>query len=160
MLLKKRLYLRHRRLGRNVWLDSVERYNPSQNSLTFVSSFKMTVATFNGFLYVTGGAVLEDGDGIDLVQCFDPKSDKWSLMAPMLIARLGSAAFVRVGTRQQKTRAKSSVFDPIKNEWSVKASMNERRYRPGVAVVDGKIYVCGGEEGWDRYHDTVECYDE
>ena len=28
--------------------------------------------------------------------------------------------------------------------------MNERRYRPGVAVVDGKIYVCGGEEGWDR----------
>lgn len=21
------------------------------------------------------------------------------------------------------------------------------------------IYVLGGEEGWDRYHDTIECYD-
>ena len=29
----------------------------------------------------------------------------------------------------------------------------------GVAVVNGKIYVMGGEEGWDRYHDTVESYD-
>ncbi len=29
----------------------------------------------------------------------------------------------------------------------------------GVAVVNGKIYVLGGEEGWDRYHDTIECYD-
>jgi len=21
------------------------------------------------------------------------------------------------------------------------------------------MYVLGGEEGWDRYHDTIECYD-
>ena len=26
-------------------------------------------------------------------------------------------------------------------------------------MVNGKIYVLGGEEGWDRYHDTIECYD-
>lgn len=31
------------------------------------------------------------------------------------------------------------------------APMKERRYRPGAAVVDGKIYVLGGEEGWDRW---------
>jgi hypothetical protein len=28
-----------------------------------------------------------------------------------------------------------------------------------VAVLGGKIYVLGGEEGWDHYHDTIECYD-
>ena len=50
-------------------------------------------------------------------------------------------------------------FDPRANRWQLCAAMNERRYRPGVAVVDGRIYVCGGEEGWDRYHDTIECYD-
>ena len=33
--------------------------------------------------------------------------------------------------------------------------MIERRYRPGVAVLGGKIYVLGGEEGWDHYHDTI-----
>ncbi|ELT91550.1 hypothetical protein CAPTEDRAFT_199582, partial [Capitella teleta] len=50
-------------------------------------------------------------------------------------------------------------LNPHTKEWTLRAPMNERRYRPGVAVVDGKIYVCGGEEGWDRYHDTIECYD-
>ena len=25
--------------------------------------------------------------------------------------------------------------------------------------MNGKIYVLGGEEGWDRYHDTIECFD-
>ncbi len=29
----------------------------------------------------------------------------------------------------------------------------------GISVIDKKIYVLGGEEGWDRYHDTIECYD-
>jgi len=28
-----------------------------------------------------------------------------------------------------------------------------------VAVLGGKIYVLGGEEGWDHYHDTIESYD-
>ena len=37
--------------------------------------------------------------------------------------------------------------------------MHERRYRPGVTVLNGRIYVMGGEEGWDRYHDTIESYD-
>lgn len=26
-------------------------------------------------------------------------------------------------------------------------------------MINKKIYVLGGEEGWDRYHDTIECYD-
>ena len=37
--------------------------------------------------------------------------------------------------------------------------MREHRYRPGAAVVNEKIYVCGGEDECPgRYHDTVECY--
>lgn len=28
----------------------------------------------------------------------------------------------------------------------------------GVSVVDGKIYILGGEDGWDHFHDTIECY--
>ena len=26
-------------------------------------------------------------------------------------------------------------------------------------MIDNRIYVMGGEEGWDRYHDTIESYD-
>lgn len=38
--------------------------------------------------------MLEDGDGIELVQRYDPKKDSWLVLSPMLIARSGSAACV------------------------------------------------------------------
>ena len=50
-------------------------------------------------------------------------------------------------------------YDIQRNIWNFVSPMIERRYRPGVAVLNGKIYVLGGEEGWDHYHDTIECYD-
>ena len=28
-----------------------------------------------------------------------------------------------------------------------------------LLIVMSRMYVLGGEEGWDRYHDTIECYD-
>lgn len=39
-----------------------------------------------------GGAVLEDGDGTDLAQVYNPKTCTWTEVAPMQIARSGSAA--------------------------------------------------------------------
>ena len=44
-----------------------------------------------------GGAVLEDGDGIDLVQQYNPRTNQWIEMSRMLIARSGSAACVLNG---------------------------------------------------------------
>ena len=52
---------------------------------------------FLGCLYVCGGAILEDGDGIDLVQKFDSKTNEWTEAASMLIPRSGSAACVLHG---------------------------------------------------------------
>ena len=45
-----------------------------------------------GCLYVSGGAILEDGDGIELVQKFDVKTGQWTETTGMLIPRSGSAA--------------------------------------------------------------------
>lgn len=44
------------------------------------------------FYLLIGGAVLEDGDGTDLAQVYNPKSGAWTELAPMQIARSGSAA--------------------------------------------------------------------
>lgn len=41
--------------------------------------------------------MLEDGDGIDLVECFDPRNNQWKELSPMLIARSGSAACILNG---------------------------------------------------------------
>ena len=50
-----------------------------------------------GCLYVCGGAILEDGDGIDVVQKYDTKTGEWTELATMLIPRSGSAACVLNG---------------------------------------------------------------
>ena len=46
-----------------------------------------------------------------------------------------------------------------RNRWEFVACMEERRYRPAVAAIAGKMYILGGEEGWDRYHGSIESYD-
>ena len=125
------------------------------------------VVAHDGALYVTGGAILEDGDGIELVQKYDTKTGNWTEVAGMLIPRSGSAACVLngyiyvVGGWHASTENTNKVerYDVARNLWEFVACMNERRYRPGVATLGGKMYVLGGEEGWDRYHDTIECYD-
>lgn len=152
-------------------LDSVERYDPSTNSWSLIEPMKLAVTSpaviaHDGMLYVTGGAILEDGDGIELVQRYDPRNDMWTELAPMLIARSGAAICVLdsciyvVGGWHASTENTNRVecYSVLKNTWEFKASMLERRYRPGIAVMDGLIYVLGGEEGWDRYHDSIECY--
>ncbi|XP_051878526.1 kelch-like protein 20 [Pristis pectinata] len=154
-------------------LDSIECYNPHTNAWRFLESMKIAVTSpavvaLQGLLYVAGGAVLEDGDGMNLVQVYNPKTNTWSEVAPMQIPRSGSVACVLQGKiyviggwhASTENTNKVEQYDPKTNAWKMCAPMNERRYRPGVAVIDGKIYVMGGEEGWDRYHDTIEQYSE
>lgn len=153
-------------------LDSVERYDPESNSWEMVPPLKMAVTSpavvaFDGSLYVTGGAILEDGDGIELVQRLDNKTGSWVEMASMLIPRSGSAACVLgdfiyvVGGWHASTENTNKVerYDVAKNKWEFVACMKERRYRPAAAAIGNKLYVLGGEEGLDKHHDTIECYD-
>nr|XP_033771756.1 kelch-like protein diablo isoform X3 [Geotrypetes seraphini] len=149
-----------------VVLRSVECFDPLANRWRSLSCLSFAVSKHG--LVASGGAVLEDGDGMDLVQVYNPKTHSWTEVAPMRIARSGSAACVLKGKiyviggwhASTENTDKVEYYDPKTNAWSMCPPMNERRYRPGVAVVDGKIYVLGGEEGWDRYHDTVERYCE
>ena len=41
--------------------------------------------------------MLEDGDGIDLVQCFNPRTDMWIDRPNMQIPRSGSASCILEG---------------------------------------------------------------
>ena len=60
-------------------------------------------------------------DGIELVQKFDNKTGNWTEVAGMLIPRSGSAACALNGF----------IYASTENN-------------------NGKMYVLGGEEGWDR----------
>ncbi|CAF1499619.1 unnamed protein product [Rotaria magnacalcarata] len=156
-----------------VRLNTIERYSIADNKWTLVASMQIGMTSpaccsLNGYLYITGGAVLEEGDAVDLVMRFDPRKVEWSAdVAPMRIARSGSTAVVLrrkiyvCGGLQSNTENTNlaEVYDPTTNQWQFIAPMREHRYRPGAAVVNEKIYVCGGQdEQPGKYHESVECY--
>ncbi|CAF0742067.1 unnamed protein product [Rotaria sordida] len=156
-----------------VRLNTIERYSIADNKWTLIASMQIGMTSpaccsLNGYLYITGGAVLEEGDAVDLVMRFDPRKIEWSNdIAPMRIARSGSAAVVLkrkiyvCGGLQSNTENTNlaEAYDPTINQWQFIAPMREHRYRPGAAVVNEKIYVCGGQdEQPGKYHESVECY--
>lgn len=169
-------------------LACVECYNPACNRWEIVQPMKVpltcpAVATLQGKLIVSGvvhveidstatlikcGYNSEEGDGTeDSVQCYDPRTDSWKEITPMLMPRSGAAAcvfdeklYVIGGWHvSEENTDKVECFDPRTNTWRFCKSMKERRYKPGVAVVGSKIFVFGGEESWDQHHATMEVYD-
>ena len=55
-------------------------------------------------------------------------------------------------------------YNPVRNVWEAVADMNTLRYGCAAAVLDGKLYVLGGESYGDPVYDSgylasVECYD-
>lgn len=118
------------------------------------------------FPVLLGVAVLEDGDGTDFTQVYNPKTSVWTEVAPMQIARSGSVACMLKGKiyaiggwhASTENSDKVECYSPKTDQWTMCAPMKERRYRPVADVVDGKIYVLGGTQGWDRYFETNERY--
>ncbi|XP_046398466.1 kelch-like protein diablo isoform X2 [Ischnura elegans] len=152
-------------------LDSVERYDPWRNQWYPVAPmpYALTspaVVSHHGLLYVTGGSIHQEGDGVDLVQRYDPRSDAWHTLRNMLIPRSGAVAcaigpYIYVmGGWHASTENTNKVerYDVRNNCWEYRAPMQEKRYRPGASVVEGDIYVLGGEGGWNMYLETIEKY--
>ena len=55
-------------------------------------------------------------------------------------------------------------YDPATNAWEAVAPMAVERSRPGVAVLDGKLYAVGGyDDGWftsvERYDPTTNVWE-
>lgn len=50
-------------------------------------------------------------------------------------------------------------YDPQRDSWSFIKSMKTDRVYAGVAVLDGKIFVCGGKSNDSNSTNSVEVYD-
>ncbi|XP_017269985.1 kelch-like protein 22 isoform X2 [Kryptolebias marmoratus] len=155
-------------------LDSVERYDPHTNTWEFVSPLKREVyahagAVAGGKIYITcgrrGAAYLRE------TYCFDPAANQWGACAegPVERAWHGMAAvngrvYVIGGSNHERgfrrDVLKMACFDPAANSWSLLSPLPSGHGEPGVAVLDGRIYVLGGrshDEGNRTKH--VHVYD-
>ncbi|XP_038556217.1 kelch-like protein 20 isoform X2 [Micropterus salmoides] len=161
----------------NTCVNFVERFDPQTNSWQVIESVKLAVASpavvaLDGLLYVTGGEV-ENGVGADLSQVYNPKSSAWTEIAPMQIIRHCSAActlkgklYVIGGWNFLTGNSDMESYNPKTDQWTMCTPM-KKHYWFSAAVVDGKIYVRGGElrdemarqDIIERYRDETDTWE-
>lgn len=170
--------------------NRVEKYNPATNTYTLLSPMptvdgKLTAVTHNGItlvddqIWIIGGRVGDHpGRVTDEVWIYDISEDKWS-MGPKLPARRGGGGVGRLGRRIHYVggfdqNASCDVADHLVydlddpqagwQDYSMKSPMPNPRNHISVAVLDGLLYVIGGQYGHDgcgggKDLDLVHAYD-
>ncbi|CAI6371046.1 unnamed protein product [Macrosiphum euphorbiae] len=126
------------------------------------------VGVLNNRLYAVGGVA--NGQPLRSVEYYDPTLDIWTPVAEMserrqgvgvgvldglMYAIGGDNAMVDIKSFERKYLKSVEVYRPSDGVWSSIADMNLRRCLPGVAVLDGLLYVFGGEK---PSVDTFEIY--
>jgi N-acetylneuraminic acid mutarotase len=130
------------------------------------------VAVVDGKIYAMGGYV--NSSFSNLNEMYDPKTDTWVTKTPMPTARhafaiavyqkkiyvIGGEGYVEgfpsiIGTTE--------VYDPSTDTWDTKTSMPTPRENLCAGVVNGKIYLIGGNNisypSWPTLSDKNEVYD-
>lgn len=117
----------------NSCLNTVECYDPHTNKWTSCASMAncrggVGVGVANGCLYALGGydatAKGSNACRYSSVERYDPKTDTWTMVAPMSLARdaigvclLGDQLVAVGGYDGQHTSTICEAYDPIQNEW-------------------------------------------
>jgi N-acetylneuraminic acid mutarotase len=165
-------------------ISTLEAYDPKADNWTNKASMPTpralhVVAVVNGILYVAGGDTIRNfgssnviDEVLSTLEAYDPRSDTWSVRAPMPTARLAMAAGVVDGklyvvggfTNKGGERTLSTVeaYDPTTDAWTTKAPMPTPRMSLAVGVVNGILYAVGGNGPSTNLSDTlntVEGYD-
>ncbi|XP_018412987.1 PREDICTED: kelch-like ECH-associated protein 1 [Nanorana parkeri] len=120
----------------------------------------------NQLIYVAGGY---QQNSLTSVEALNPQTMEWIELAEMLEPRSGlgactvSGLLYTVGGRNHSATENADsdslyCFNPMTNQWTKRAPMNEPRNRVGVAVIDEAIYAVGGSSG-SEHHKSVERYD-
>ena len=142
-------------------------YDPNTNTWTtkapmFTSRQHMASAVIDGKLYVMGGRILGDGvpsedisqtlTNFNRVETYDPKTDSWTQVQPMLTKRSGFTAasangqiFVFGGQDVIGISDTVEKYDPAMNRWTFDKPMSSERFASSAVAFDGRIYVLGGQ---------------
>jgi N-acetylneuraminic acid mutarotase len=119
--------------------------------------FLLGVAVLQGKLHALGGTAPSNRGAVATHEVFDPSTNRWSAQAPMPTARsmLGVAAvgnqlyaiggFAIPPGGDRTPLATNEMYDPATGTWTARAPMPTARGLVAVGVVQGKVYIVGGQ---------------
>ena len=155
-------------------LNTVEMYDPADNSWTSKASLPtgrhgVGSCAIDGRIYVIGGSI-STSSALTAVELYDPLTDEWTVdLADMPTARwepecaaVNGKIYVIGGFPSPSSGASSDaveMYDPVANEWTIKASLPERRGGGTVVYVNGLIYYFGGSPSHGGPQNNVFAYD-
>ncbi|XP_075261820.1 uncharacterized protein LOC142353456 isoform X2 [Convolutriloba macropyga] len=150
-------------------LKTVEKLDGGSGSIVIpmasmnVARSGIGVAVLNGLIYAVGG---HDGTSyLNSVECYDPSSKKWSIVANMncprryvAVCAYNGLLYVAGGYSGITVLNSVEVYDPDTNCWRYVSPMNCRRRHVSMALLNNKLYAVGGHDGIS-YLKSVEEYD-
>ena len=158
-------------------LDRVQGYDPATDTWTPkrdmpTTRARMAAVTYDGMIYVFGGAERRSGKVLDAVEVFNPEAGErgaWKKLAKLPQALAATSAAV-VGDKiyviggwdkgmQNEVFGTVFEYDPKEDEFDQKRDMPTPRGGLGAAASQGKIYAIGGWNFEDGVLDVVEVYD-
>lgn len=120
----------------------------------------------DGLFYVAGGSSLDGSGSVSVLEAYDPRTDVWTLKAPLPTARraVGSAVlrgrlYVVGGISSTLgTVGTVEAYDPATNTWTTRAPLSAPRSELVVGEIDGILYAVGGATSAGPVS-IVEAYD-
>jgi N-acetylneuraminic acid mutarotase len=98
------------------------------------------------------------------LEVYDPRADKWQVLAPMGVPRnhtaggaIGGRFYVVGGRGSPNASTAHETYDPTTNTWTMRATLPTGRSGTAAGVVGDRLYVFGGEI--PRLFGEVEAYD-
>lgn len=155
------------------WLSTVEAYNPSTNTWITRSSMPARrryagAGVIDNIFYVAGG---DDNTTTNpgTTFAYDAASNTWATKAAMPNPRYTVASAVLngslylaggIGVSPGGVTASSRVeaYDPSTNTWTPRAPMPTGRWVPTAAVINGLLYVVGGNDAQNHPLATLEAF--
>uniref|UniRef100_A0A673TZI9 Influenza virus NS1A binding protein n=1 Tax=Suricata suricatta TaxID=37032 RepID=A0A673TZI9_SURSU len=125
-------------------------------------------AEMNGKLIAAGGYNREEC--LRTVECYDPRTDHWSFLAPMRTPRarfqmavlMGQLYVVGGSNGHSDDLSCGEMYDPNIDDWTPVPELrtnrcNAGRHQSAVCELGGYLYIIGGAESWNCLN-TVERY--
>jgi len=152
-------------------------YDPATNTWTTAAPLPagegrdhMGLVTYQGKLYAIAGRFTDVDRPTDLLESYDPQTDRWTELPRMPSKRSGGAAAVYQGRLlyvggelvnwiNNGTFITNEAYDPRTQTWSELAPLPAGRHGFGAAVIGGRVYLpggqvaAGGQLGWPHGYD-------